>query len=269
MTNHLHCLCIALLAGGLPCSHASAASDADLARKLANPVASLISVPIDVDFDGDLGPDKKAERRTIVAKPVIPFSLNDDWNLISRTIIPYVELRDFPAPVRDESGLGDIQTNVFFSPKAPTASGWIWGAGVIALLPTAQEDVLGSEKWGLGPTAVALKQDGKWTYGALANHVWSVAGDGDRPDYDRSFLQPFLTYTTPSATSFTLQTESTYDWDTEKWSVPVNFSIAQVMKAGGQLMQLKAGVRYWAETPRGVGPEGWGLKLGVTFLFPK
>ena len=252
-------------------SAAPALADAseDLAKKLANPVASLISVPIDVDFDSDLGPDKRGDRMTVIVKPVVPFSLNDDWNLITRTIIPYVDLGGLPAPVGDASGLGDIQANFFFSPKAPTAGGWIWGVGAIALLPTATEDVIGSEKWGLGPTGVALKQDGKWTYGILANHVWSLTGGDDRPDYTRTFLQPFVTYTAPSATSFTLQTESTYDWESETWTVPVNLSVGQVVKLGSQLLQLKAGVRYWADSPAGAGPEGWGFKVGVSLLFPK
>jgi hypothetical protein len=260
---------VAVAAAALMTGPVGADQSEELAKKLANPVASLISVPIDVDFDGDLGPTKDGERTTVVAKPVIPFSIGDNWNLITRTIIPYVSLDDLAPGIEDESGLGDVQASAFLSPKAPTRGGWIWGAGAIALLPTASEDVLGSEKWGLGPTAVALRQQGPWTYGMLANHVWTVGGQDDRVDYDRTLVQPFLTYTTPSATSFTLQTESTYDWESEEWTVPVNFLVGQVLKVGPQLLQVRGGVRYWADSPTGAGPEGWGFKLGVTLLFPK
>ena len=113
-----------------------------------------------------------------------------------------------------------------------------------------------------------LKQDGPWTYGMLANHVWSFAGDSDRSDISSTFLQPFVSYTTKTATTFSLQTESTYDWKNKEWSVPINAAVSQVLKIGPQLLQLKLGARYWADSTD-TGPEGWGFKMGVVFLFPK
>jgi hypothetical protein len=244
------------------------AEDAEgLAKKLANPVASLISVPVDIDYDSDIGPEDEGERITVVAKPVIPFSLNENWNLITRTIIPYVDIEDLYPGFGSESGLSDIQMSLFLSP-AKAKNGVIWGAGPILLLPTASEDILGTEKWGAGPTGVVLKQAGPLTYGMLVNHVWSYAGDDDRDDVSSSFVQPFFSYTTKTATSFTLQTESTYNWETEEWSVPVNAIAAQVFRIGPQLIQLKAGVRYWADSPDS-GPEGWGFKGAFVLLFPK
>lgn len=156
----------------------------------------------------------------------------------------------------------------FLSPKAPTASGWIWGAGPVFLLPTGSDSLLSAEKWGAGPTAVVLKQDGPWTYGALANHIWSFAGDHNRSDVNSTFRQPFLSYTTKDAWTFTLNSESTYDWKANQWSVPINAVVSKVTKAGGQLISVGAGVRYWAESPES-GPEGWGARFVLTLLFPK
>jgi hypothetical protein len=112
-----------------------------------------------------------------------------------------------------------------------------------------------------------LKQAHGWTVGLLANHIWSTGGAG-RATINNTFLQPFLTYTTQSHTSFTVNSESTYDWERDKWSVPFNLMVSQVLKIGGQALQLQAGARYWATTPD-VGAHGWGARFTVTFLFPK
>jgi hypothetical protein len=253
----------------MPAAFAQEASDAEeLAKKLANPVAALISVPFQGNFDGDIGPVDKGERWTLNIQPVIPISLNDEWNLISRTILPLVDQSDIFPGAGSQSGIGDAVQSVFFSPKAPTASGWIWGAGPVALLPTGSDDLLTTDHWGLGPTAVALKQDGPWTYGFLANHLWSVTGKDDRPDLNVSFLQPFVTYTTSGAVSMTLQTESTYDWESSQWSVPLIGVVSKVFNFGGQMVLLGVGAKYYAESSDG-GPEDWGGRLVVTFLFPK
>ena len=163
---------------------------AELAQQLSNPVASLISVPLEYIVDEDIGPTEDGEVTLIKASPVLPFSLNDEWNLISRTIFSYVDSDDVTGPGDDETGFSDIAASIFFSPKAPTESGWISGVGGIFLLDTATEDELGAGKWGLGPTAVALKQEGPWTYGALTHYLVDVGGDDDRADIEQFFLQP-------------------------------------------------------------------------------
>ena len=245
----------------------AAESAEDLAKKLSNPVASLISVPLQYNYDQNIGA-ADGRKSFINVQPVIPFSIGKDWNLISRTILPIVDQSNIAGRSGDQSGVGDVLQSLFFSPKAPTAGGFIWGAGPVFLLPTASDPLLGGEKWGLGPTGVVLTQRGPWTMGALGNHIWSVGGDGSRADISSTFIQPFLSYTTKTATTYGLNTESTYNWKSEQWSVPVNVTVSQLMKFGNQPVQLGAGVRYWADSPA-TGPQGWGFRLFLTFLFPK
>ena len=249
-------------------SSASADEASEMAKKLANPISSLVSLPIQANYDDNLGSSEEGERWLVNVQPVIPISLNEDWNVISRTIIPLIDQENVPLRGMNKSGLGDITQSIFFSPKAPTSSGWIWGVGPVLYLNTATDDSLGAEKWGAGPTAVALKQEGSWTYGALVNQVNSFAGEGGREDISAAFVQPFISYVTSTKTTVSLNTESSYNWKGNEWSVPVNLFVAQMLKAGDQLLQLGVGARYWAEAPDS-GPEGWGLRLQLTLLFPK
>lgn len=250
----------------LPYAVVAQEADADaLAKQLANPVASLISVPFQLNYD--TGYDNDGDKVLLNMQPVIPISLNDSWNLISRTILPLVDQKNV---VNDDSqsGLGDTVQSFFFSPKAPTASGWILGAGPAALLPTATDDLLGQKQWAVGPTAVALKQtEAGWTYGALVNQLWSVAGDDDRADVNAMFLQPFLTKALGQGRTIALNLESTYDWERKKWTVPLNLGYSKVSKLGKQLVSWQGGVRGYLEAPDG-GPE-WGLRFTFTLLFPK
>ena len=239
-------------------SSASADDATELAKKLANPISSLISLPIQANYDENFGSDEDGERWLINVQPVIPISLNEDWNIISRTILPIIDQKNMQLPELNKSGLGDITQSIFFSPKAPTSSGWIWGVGPVLYLDTATNDVLGAQKWGAGPTAVALKQAGPWTYGALVNQVNSFAGDGSREDISAAFVQPFVSYVTSTKTTISLNAESSYNWKGNDWSVPINLFVAQMLKAGDQIFQVGVGARYWAEAPdagsRGMGP---------------
>ena len=240
----------------------------DLAKKLANPIASLISVPIQANYDENIGAGENGSVLRINIQPVIPISLGENWNVISRTILPVIDQQDVPIKGRGESGIGDIVQSAFFSPKAPTSRGWVWGAGPVMLLPTASDDSLGAEQFGVGPTAVALKQVGPWTVGGLMNHIWSVAGEDDRADVNATYLQPFVSFVTKTKTTLGVSLESTYDWESEKWIVPVNVTVNQMLKIGSQIIQVGGGVRYWADSPAGAADD-WGARLQFTMLFPK
>ncbi len=241
-------------------------NSAELAKKLQNPIAALISAPIQNNFDFGGGPGGDGFQYKVNIQPVIPITLNKGWNVISRTILPVVYQERIVGNTR-QSGLADTLQSLFFSPQKPTSGGWIWGAGPVFLLPTATDDLLGAEKWGAGPTAVVLKQEKGWTYGALANHIWSFAGESGRQNVNSTYLQPFVAYTTKRQTTFTINTETTYDWENEQWTVPLNFMVAQLVKVGKMPIQFQVGGRYYAEAPKN-GPD-WGLRFTVTFLFPK
>ena len=243
------------------------AGSQDLAKKLSNPVADLISFPEQVNYDSNIGASDGV-RRVVNVQPVAPFSLSENWNVISRTIIPLIDQDDVAGNSGHQTGVGDIVQSFFFSPKKPTASGLVWGVGPVLLLPTASDDLLGSDKWGAGPTAVLLKQAGPWTYGALANHIWSFAGDDGRADINATFLQPFASYSTPTAWTFSVNTESTYDWQASEWSIPINGVVSKVTRFGTLPISVFGGLRYWADSPSS-GPDGLGFRVGVTLLFPK
>ena len=137
-------------------------------------------------------------------------------------------------------------------------------------MPTGSDDLLTNEQWAAGPTAVALKQTNGWTYGALANHLWSLEGSpaDDREKINASFLQPFLSYTTSTYTTFGINTESSYDWQAKEWSVPVNLTVTQLLKLGGQPLSIQLGPRYWLDSTEN-GADGWGFRAAITLLFPR
>jgi len=259
---------VSLAAVTIPVQAQDQGADAGLAQELTNPLADLITLPVQINFDRDIGPADRGTKTVTNVQPVVPFAVSEEWNLISRTIVPIVYQDDVFPGQGSQFGLGDVNLSLFFSPKAPTAGGVIWGVGPVFLLPTATDSLLGGRKWGAGPAGVALTTRGRWTLGVLANHVWSFAGDDARQDISSTFAQPFVAYTWPSAWTVSVQSESSYNWKSAQWSIPLNVSLSKLVRFGRLPVSLALGVGQWLESPTN-GPEGIRFRLQANAVLPK
>jgi hypothetical protein len=234
-----------------------------LSQQLANPIANLTSVPIQYNALFGAGRDGKGTVSVLDIQPVIPIRLNDDWNLITRTILPIMATNNILDGIGDASGLADTQMSLFLSPEKTGPGGLIWGIGAVVNIPTATDPLLGTRKWGAGPTAVALIQKGSWTIGVLANQMWTFDGD----DINKSFFQPWATYDLGQNWSVSLTSQTSYDWNNQEWTVPLNAGIAKLFNVGAQPVQLQFGGIYMLSAPSGA--PRWGLQTTLTLLFPK
>ena len=246
------------------CGHAVADDKGpSLSQQLANPIANLTSVPIQYNFLFDTDRRKKGTVSVLDVQPVIPIRLNGDWNLITRTILPIAATNNILGGLGDARGLGDTQMSLFLSPERTGPGGLIWGLGTAINIPTATDPLLGTRKWGAGPTAVALVQTQSWTIGVLANQMWSFNGT----DINKSFIQPWATYQLNDGWSISATSQTSYNWTTGKWTVPINVGVAKLFNVGKQPVQFQVGGIYNLTAPSGV--PRWGLQATLTFLFPK
>ena len=260
-----------LIAGCWISTGAAEESAADLARASQNPVADMISLPFQNNTNFNMGPDDDTQN-VMNIQPVWPVSLNEETNLITRTIVPVIsQPKLFPGDER-ENGLGDIQFTAFYSPKKPTSGGLIWGVGPVILMDTATDRVLGTGKWSAGPSIVLLKMTGDWVIGALVQNVWDFAGDDDRESVNQFLMQPFINYNFPHAPGRYLSFSPiiTANWEAsneDTWTVPIGGQIGQIFRWGRQPINVSAGAYYNVEKPQ-FGSD-WTLRLQWTFLFPK
>ena len=239
----------------------------DIAKQAQNPIARLISVPFENDFNPNTGPNKE-DSYVLQMKPVVPVSLSRDWNLITRTIIPVIQTPD-PAPgVNGASGLGDISLSLFLSPVK--VGRIIWGAGPIVSFPSASDHILGSGKLSVGPTVVALRNQGHWLYGALVYNLFSVGGPVSRSDVNQMLMQPFVNYNLRHKWYLTSSPYVTANWEkirNDRWTVPVGCGVGKIVRAGTLPLNIYGQLFQNVKSPDGT--TDWSARLQVQLLFPK
>ena len=240
----------------------------DVAKQLANPIANMVSIPFQFNWQGHIAPFDST-RFLLNVQPVVPFTVNDDWNLIARFIFPFLGQPAMSVGGIPQSGTSDITFSLFLS---PSKSKLIWGVGPVFGIPTTTNPALTSGKWSAGPTGVVLRQDGPWTVGTLVNQLWSyasVANYFNRP-VNQMFLQPFVAYQMEHAVTLTVDSESTFDWQAEsdqKATVPIIVLLSKVTKLGPFPFSVQGGGGYYVKRPDGA--QRWLARLNFVLILPR
>jgi hypothetical protein len=264
-------LATAILAAGVVATvpvHAELSAE-ELAKLAQNPVGNLISLPFQNNTNLNFGPEKGTQN-ILNIQPVIPISVDADWNIITRTIMPIIWMPSLGPGTPAKSGFGDIQLSAFLSPASP--GHWIWGLGAIAQLPTDSNAEFGNKNWGLGPTAVVLHLDhgDPWVYGVLINNVWSLTSDKQGGSYNNGLIQPFVNYNFPDGFYFTSAPILTVDWkasSSQQWTVPLGGGIGKIFHLGKLPVNTQISAYYNVVKPDF--GANWQIRAQVQLMFPK
>jgi len=265
MKKSFGCLLIVLFALSLPAK--AQEGDADLAKAAQNPVGDLISLPFQNNTSFGLGEFDRT-LNVLNIQPVFPFQASENWNIITRTIVPIISQPHFASATESTSGLGDINFTAFISPKSPGKI--IWGVGPAILLPTATDDLIGSGKWSIGPSIVALSISGPWVVGVLVNNVWSVAGADDRADVNQMLLHYFINYNMANGWYFTSAPIITANWEADpdyRWIVPFGGGVGKIVRLGKLPINMQVQTFYNVERPEG--GADYSVRFQIQLMFPK
>jgi hypothetical protein len=249
------------------CPINSGTGEFDHSQASAESDRAFISVPFENDFNPQTG-IKKGDSYVLQMKPVVPFKLSNDWNLITRTIIPVIQVPDLTSHMSGVTGIGEVSLPLFLPPAK--ASHIIWGVGPIVSIPTASEDILGTKKLSVGPTAVVLKSQGHWLYGTLVNNVFSVGGPSARADVNQMVMQPFVNYNFRHGWYLTSSPIVTADWEkqrSQRWVVPVGGGVGKIVKIGA--LPVNMYTQFFSNVERPQGTTNWSARLQIQLLFPK
>jgi hypothetical protein len=263
------CIILALAASSVACSTPASAEDQSteaLAKAAQNPVADMISVPFQNNTNFRTGP-YHGTADVLNIQPVVPFHLNEDWNIITRTIVPVMGMPRMSPTEPSAFGLGDINPTVFLSPSKP--GDIIWGVGPTMSAPSATDKILGTGKWSAGPAVVALVMPGHWVIGALVNNMWSFAGDYDRKRVSQLTAQYFVNYNLPEGWYLTSSPIITANWVArpgQQWTVPFGGGFGRVFRIERQPLNFQIAAYYNAVRPSEA--SKWQLRAQLSFLFP-
>jgi hypothetical protein len=241
----------------------------ELAKLAQNPVGNLISVPFQNNTNLNFGPEKGTQN-ILNIQPVIPISINKDWNIITRTILPVISMPSlYPGDERTH-GVGDTVFTAFLSPANP--GHWIWGAGPVVQLPTNSNSELGNKNWGLGPSVVVLHLDhgDPWVYGVLVNNIWSLSSSKQGGSYSNGLIQPFVNYNFEGGFYLTSAPIATVAWKADsgqKWTVPLGGGVGKIFHLGKLPVNTQLSAYYNVVKPD-FGSD-WQIRAQVQFMFPK
>ena len=239
-------------------------SSVEIAKKLANPIADMISVPFQYNFSRGVGRGQTGSQQTLLFQPVIPFAFGGGDAFILRPIVTSAHLIN--ASGFSGYGVANVTIESFYAPN--TGSSWIWGVGPYLSSPSGNSGYFGSQQTGAGVTAVVLNRHGPWTYGLLGYQSWSVGGNPSFGTQNNLYGQPFASYTNSQAWTFMLQSQAQYNYDSRRTNNPLYFGISKLEILGEQPIQFGIGPTYYISNTPG-GPSGWGGRAAITFVFPK
>lgn len=239
----------------------------DLAKKTQNPVSDMISIPLQNNFNFNYGSQNHMQYVGNL-QPIIPIHATENWNVITRTIMPIIYQPQLAPNVGDVWGLGDIQFTAFLSPSKP--GGTIWGVGPIVQAPSGTDNTTTSGKWAAGPSTAALRMDGPWVYGALVNYLSSFAGHSDRGAVSQWLIQPFLNYNLPGGwylTTSPIITANIMAEGSQVWTVPLGGGAGRIVRIGKMPFNIQLQGFYNVAHPD-AGPD-WSIRFQIQLLLPE
>lgn len=280
-----HALCFGILAGVASGAHAqNSQADAqpemtentkvdtkntkieaeEVAKKLANPIANMVSMPFQYDYYGSIGANKAGSAQVLLTQPVIPINLKGGDNVIVRPVVTSV----WENNINGFSGYGfnNVTLETFYTPN--TGSSLIYGVGPVFVSPSGTSGHFGSQQAGGGVTGVVLDRKGPWTYGVMAYQTWAMGGNGATGTQNNFYYQPFVAYVTHNAWTFTAVDQATYNYDQHKAVNTYFFTVGKLVVHHKLPVNYTAGVSYMGTTTPG-GPQGFGARAQITFAFPE